>query len=188
MRNPLSSYVVQNAKGLELSIKPFIRIKPMSPSLKKQKPYSKEKKALSKASKSQKIKLPTVSKAKKMAWKAFSEYIRQKNADEYGLVQCVTCAWRGPWQEAQAGHFIDGRNNSVLYHEGLVHPQCVRCNLFLNGNKVKYTVFMAHKYCLTLDQIDELQNLRSKSRPLKAVDHMEVYNKYTKLIQEGLGC
>ncbi len=83
----------------------------------------------------------------------------------------------------QAGHYIDGRNNTVLYDEKLVHPQCLRCNVFLKGNKVSYTVFMANKYCLTIEQIAEMDNLKHKSRPMKAFEHEAIFIKYSGLLK-----
>ncbi len=145
------------------------------------------KKALSKGFKCQKIKLPSVSKAKKKAWEVFSQYIRRKYADVNGNCQCVTCNIIKPYKELHAGHFIDGRNNTVLYDERLVHPQCFHCNSklpgCLGGNKVAYTLFMAKKYCLSMDQIAELQSLYFTSKPMKAYEHMEVFTKYTKLLE-----
>ncbi len=135
-----------------------------------------------------KVKKPKVKKvslktARNKAWKVFSEYIRRKYAITNGNVYCCTCNWVGPWQESQAGHFVDGRNNSVLYDERLIHVQCVRCNVFLKGNKVVYTVFMMKKYLLTIDQIKEFDELKHKSRPMKAFEHLEIYDKYKKLLE-----
>lgn len=136
------------------------------------------------ASKSQKIVLPTVTKAKKMAWKAFSEYIRRKNADSNGIVKCVTCRWWGHWTESQAGHYVDSRNNTVLYDEKLVHVQCAVCNLHKRGNKIKYSHFMAKKYCLTMDELNALDDLKFKTKPFKASNHMDIFNIYTKKLGE----
>ncbi len=131
-----------------------------------------------------KVKKVSLKTARNKAWKVFSEYIRRKNADAFGNVHCCSCSWVGPWQESHASHFIDSRNNSVLYDERLVHPGCIRCNIFLKGNKVSYTVFMAKTYCLTIDQIKEFDELKHKSRPMKAHDHLEIYEKYKKLLED----
>jgi hypothetical protein len=124
----------------------------------------------------------TSSQAKKKAWTVFSQYIRQKYALPDGQCQCVTCDKWDHWKNLHAGHFIDGRNNSVLYNEKLVHPQCFHCNSkrpgCLSGNKVRYTIFMAHKYCLTMEEIEALQNLYFKSKPMKPHEHLEVLEEY----------
>ena len=121
-------------------------------------------------------------KAKAKAWAVFSQYIRRKYADEDGNCRCVTCGTVKHWKELHAGHYIDGRNNSVLYNEQLVHPQCFHCNSkmlgCLGGNKVAYTIFMATKYCLTMEEIGKLQNLYFTAKPMKAFEHSLVEEKY----------
>lgn len=133
-----------------------------------------------------KPKEPNLKLAKKKAWGVFSQYIRLKNADVNDLVCCVTCFTKKHWKEIHAGHFIDGRNNTVLYDERLVHPQCFHCNSkmpgCLGGNKVPYTIFMSKKY--TMKEIEEFQGLYFNSKPMKAWEHLEIFSKYTKLFNQ----
>ena len=75
-------------------------------------------------------------KAKERAWRAFSLYIRTRDK------KCCTCG--GAVQ--QAGHFIDGRHNAVLFSERGVHGQCYHCNVGLKGNKLMYWLFMEKTY------------------------------------------
>lgn len=137
-----------------------------------------------KVKKLKKKKLPSISTLKKKAWKLFSEWIRRKDADNEGVVSCVTCSWRGPWKESQAGHFIDGRNNTVLFDERLVHVQDARCNVFLKGNKVAYTAFMMRKFGYTVTQIEEFNNLRHKTRQMKRCDYEALITDYTMKLEE----
>ena len=111
-----------------------------------------------KKKKAKKIKLSTV-KAK--CWKLFSQYIRLSAADDNGIVRCVTCGELLFWREAQAGHFISGRTNAVLFDERLVHPQCMSCNIWQDGNYVAYTLFMLTKH--TREEIEEFQALKHKT-------------------------
>ena len=80
----------------------------------------------------------TISKIKKKVWALFSQYIRQKYADKNGYESCYTCGKVLPWKQMQAGHGIGGRNNSVLFMEEVVRPQCAGCNLWGGG---KYSIF-----------------------------------------------
>lgn len=123
----------------------------------------------------------TVSKAKKKAWSAFSKWVRQSAADAYGLVKCVTCPAVLPVEMMQAGHFIPGRKNAILYHEQGVHPQCYACNIILKGNPRKYDQFMRQKYGQRV--IDELDRLADTTVQMKAFEHMEIFDKYTKKIK-----
>ena len=113
------------------------------------------------------------SKLKIKAWRLFSTYIRRKNADRNGNVTCVTCGVQKPWKEMQAGHFIDSRNNSVLFNEDLVHPQCPACNMFKKGNKVKYTLFMLKKGW-TEKEIEEMTTLKFATKKITEEDYQEM--------------
>jgi hypothetical protein len=87
-------------------------------------------------------KTKTLRQLKAQSWKLFSEYIRRKHADEGGTVECISCGKLMHWKEAQAGHFIGGRSNAVLFDEDIVYPQCYRCNVPLRGNYAAYAVAM----------------------------------------------
>lgn len=116
-------------------------------------------------------------KWKKKAWQAFSAYIRQKYANQDGLVECVTCGDSGHWKNFQCGHFIDGRNNAVLYNERLTRVQCVTCNVFKKGNKVAYTLYML-KTGHTQEWIENAEKLKHKQVRMTAADHREIYELY----------
>jgi len=113
---------------------------------------------------------------KDKAWKAFSAYIRQKYADFSGFVACVTCGIKKNWKEMQAGHFIDGRMNAILFEEDCVHPQCYSCNCMKHGNKVLYYKFMIKKY--GQDLIDKLIHLSKQTKLMTEEDYQNIYDKY----------
>jgi 5-methylcytosine-specific restriction endonuclease McrA len=92
------------------------------------------------------MKTMTVPRQKKLTWKTFSEYIRKRDADWKGDCTCVTCGTVKPIKEMQAGHFIQGRHNSILFDERNVHAQCYSCNVMKYGNSLKYYRFMESKY------------------------------------------
>lgn len=101
-----------------------------------------------------------LSKAKKKAWDMFSKYIRTRDAlrttgtlDE---ALCVTCERRYPIKQLQAGHFIPGRHNSILFDEKNCHAQCYGCNVMKKGSTVQYWVFMEKEYGRkTIDRLIE---------------------------------
>jgi len=103
-----------------------------------------------------------VSKLKKQAWKIFSEYIRRRDSDWRGYATCVTCGVVKHWKQMQAGHFLPGRHNSVLFNEKNVHAQCPGCNMFKQGNSVKYFRFMQRTY--GEEVIAELEKLDTQNK------------------------
>lgn len=82
------------------------------------------------------------STAKETAWRWFSKFIRARDCLlTTGTIEegdCISCGRRYTFERLQAGHFVPGRSNSVLFDEDGVNAQCVRCNKFLSGNYEKY--------------------------------------------------
>jgi len=121
--------------------------------------------------------------AKDKAWKVFSLYIRTKYADENGMVECVTCGDVKPIKEMQAGHFLAGRGNAILFDPRGVHPQCYSCNVCKHGNIEEYYPFMLENY--GQEVIDDLKRLKNGESPKRTVEHYEALRfKYEKLIGE----
>lgn len=123
--------------------------------------------------------------AKDAAWTAFSRYIRFANSDDNGNIQCVTCGvikhWTG--DSMQAGHFIDSRNNTVLFDERIVYPQCYSCNVPKHGNKVAYTLFM-HRLGHSIEEIEEFESLKFKTKKMSIADFVDVKEEYTQKFNE----
>jgi len=78
--------------------------------------------------------------------KVFSEYIRRRDADEYGRVKCCTCPNTFHWSEMDAGHFVRRGNLSVRFHEMNCHAQCKECNQFKYGMEAEHYVYIANRY------------------------------------------
>jgi hypothetical protein len=122
------------------------------------------------------MKANTVSSLKKKVWTAFSLHIRKKYADWRGYETCVTCGKKDHYKNLQAGHFIQGRHNQVLFDERNVHPQCVKCNVFKSGNLVEYYGFMLKTY--GQDVIDELRKLDKKNKQFTIKELEKLLKKY----------
>lgn len=112
-------------------------------------------------------------KAKEAAWKAFSLYVRTRDK------RCVTCL---TGKADQAGHFIDGRHNSVLFSEKGVHGQCYHCNVGLKGNKLEYFLFMERTYGRGV--IDQLMQESKQTVQYKDFHFVEIAEKYAKMTEE----
>lgn len=119
-------------------------------------------------------------KAKDKAWKAFSIYIRTRDclrfsgSPEYG--KCVTCSRPYDFKNLQAGHFIQGRGNAVLFDERIVYSQCIGCNgnppMGKGGNYVEYYVFMLEEWGQIM--IDEFRALKYKTVIYKIPDYLRL--------------
>jgi len=87
---------------------------------------------------------------KKKAWDEFSRYVRMRDClKTTGLPFvgiCITCWRRFHISYLQAGHFIAGRRNAILFDERGTNAQCKWCNETKHGEPKKYKVVMIERY------------------------------------------
>ena len=102
---------------------------------------------------------------KRKTWAEFSQYVRRKNADFYGIAQCITCDTKGHWKDMNAGHYEHGK---LDFDEMNVNVQCVRCNKWLHGNLGNYNLKLIEKY-----GIDIVKDLKARAK-------MAVVEKYSR--------
>ena len=121
-------------------------------------------------------------KAKDKAWSAFSTFIRTRDCirfkDSLYDGVCITCKRDYPFKQLQAGHFIQGRGNSVLFDERLVYSQCFGCNgnppYGKGGNYVEYTLFMMNFEGYTKEEIEAFNNLKFVEKVYKEYDFVDL--------------
>lgn len=89
---------------------------------------------------------PNVSKLKKRADQAWSQYIRLRDSDKDGLGICITCGVRKHWKELQNGHFVSRQVNVLRYDPENCNSQCYSCNVMRYGEQYKYAKELDLKY------------------------------------------
>ena len=82
---------------------------------------------------------------KEKAWDLVSLWVRKSNADENGMVKCITCPTVKHFKEMQAGHFIAGRGNSILFDTRGIAPQCYGCNCMHGGRPLVFLEYLENK-------------------------------------------
>lgn len=82
----------------------------------------------------------------------------------------------------QAGHFLPGRKNAVLYCEVGVHSQCFNCNITLKSNWPEYLEYMKQEYGISV--VNQLMARRRETVQMKASDHIAVYEKYKQKVAD----
>jgi hypothetical protein len=92
------------------------------------------------------MKKRTVSQLKKQADALFSKAVRMRDADKYGMVECITCGVRKNWKEVQNGHFVSRICNVLRYDEENCNAQCLGCNMFHGGEQYLYAKNLDLKY------------------------------------------
>ena len=124
----------------------------------------------------------TISKLKKKLDSLFSQYTRLRNADHLGRVKCFTCGVEKHWKEQQAGHFQSRSHHSTRWDEVNVQVQCVKCNMFRQGEQYKFGMYLDQKF--GEGTAEELE-IRSKTIvKLNRTDYEEAIERYKQKIKE----
>jgi len=124
----------------------------------------------------------TISKLKKKLDVLFSQYIRRRNADHLGRVKCFTCGVEKHWKEQQAGHFQSRSHHSTRWDEVNVQVQCVKCNMYRQGEQYKFGMYLDQKFG---DGTAEELEYRAKTIvKLNRVDYEEAIERYKQKIRE----
>lgn len=127
-------------------------------------------------------KLPPLPRLKKRLWILFSQYIRQRDADENGYAPCISCGKVEHYKLQDAGHYHPkSLGLSVYFLEKGVHNQCTACNRFRHGNLTAYAIALRKRYGEGI--LEELEQIKNTPLKLSRVDYMEMIEKYQKLIK-----
>jgi len=130
-----------------------------------------------------KLKKWTLSKWKKEAWKYCSIYNRLKDTDRKGYGNCITCGKSLFWKDGDAGHFISGRHNSILFYDKGIHLQCKFCNRN-QGEQYLYSIAIKNRY--GEEELDHQLQLRYQNFKYTKEDYLELIKEYTKKIKKLL--
>lgn len=92
----------------------------------------------------------------------FSRYIRQKYADDFGMVSCYTCGAKKHWKDMQNGHYISRGHMATRWDEENCRVQDAACNIFKGGNYVEYS----HRLLKEIGE-EALDRLMEKKKQIK---------------------
>ena len=130
-------------------------------------------------------KKPKITALKKQLDKIFGQYIKLRDADQNGMLRCITCSKLVHWKEAHCGHFVRRRHLAVRWDERNCHGQCCYCNTFLDGNEAEYFIALEDK--LGREVVDELMQAKHQTVKLNRSFYDEMIEKYkTKIKIHGI--
>jgi len=78
--------------------------------------------------------------------KIFSEFVRQRDADLRGVVECCTCKTPMLWKKSHCGHFMSRGHQSTRYDEKNTAVQCPSCNSFDQGKQYEFALYLDKRY------------------------------------------
>ena len=117
-------------------------------------------------------------------WDTISKFIRLRDSDENGIVQCVTCPSRFHWKLVHAGHFIGRRQKNTKFNERNLAGQCVSCNSFHGGRQFEFGLAIDKRY--GEGTAEELLALSKVTCKLSGYEYREMNNEYKVKVKQLL--
>ena len=124
----------------------------------------------------------SLSKLKKELDKWFSLFIRLRDANEFGMIQCHTCGCIKHYKKGmQNGHFQSRSFLATRFNEENCQPQCVGCNMFKQGEQYKFALNLDAKY--GEGKAEELEFLARTIVKITRVDYEDKISYYKKAVE-----
>lgn len=124
-----------------------------------------------------KAKRLTVTKLKEKLDRVFSRYIRLRDSNKDGYCRCISCGAIVFWKEIQNGHYVNRGHMGTRFDEKNCNSQCVKCNMFDEGNNIGYTRGLINKYGIKV--ISELEVKKHSISKLTPVEYEILINHYS---------
>jgi hypothetical protein len=125
----------------------------------------------------------TISKLKKELDNVFSLYIRLRDATPEGSVQCFTCSRISHYKSGmQNGHFQSRRHHSTRWNETNCQVQCVKCNMYEQGEQFRFGLGLDGKYGEGTSE--ELEFLARTIMKVSRIDYEEKISYYKDLVDK----
>jgi hypothetical protein len=127
--------------------------------------------------------MKTISKLKKELDKWFSLYIRLRGATPEGSVQCFTCSRISHYKSGmQCGHFQSRRHHSTRWNELNCQVQCVKCNMYEQGEQFRFGIGLDGKYGEGTSE--ELEFLARTIMKVSRIDYEEKISYYKSAVEK----
>lgn len=96
----------------------------------------------------------------------FSTWVRQQGMDEKGFNSCYTCGKIDHYSKLQCGHYLSRKYYSTRWEPLNTRPQCVKCNIFSEGNKPAFARRFIKEF--GVDYLDQLEILKNRTMKVDA--------------------
>lgn len=111
----------------------------------------------------------------------FSIYIRLRDSNEHGYINCISCGKLVHWKKANNGHFINRKHMSLRFSETNCNGQCIDCNIFDEGNNEGYRRGLIKKYGSEI--IDQLFAMKNQPNKISEVEYGIAIKHYQREIE-----
>jgi hypothetical protein len=123
----------------------------------------------------------SLSKLKKDLDKWFSLYIRLRDSDDNGITKCFTCGKVDYYKKLQNGHFQSRRHNATRWDNKNCQVQCVKCNMYSQGEQYKFGLYIDLKY--GKGTAEELEILSKQSYKVTRGEYEDFISYYKHIVK-----
>lgn len=113
--------------------------------------------------------------------RVFSIYIRLRDSDDKGYCRCISCGDIVYWKNIQNGHYVNRGHMGTRFCERNCNAQCVKCNMFDEGNNIGYTKGLINKYGVKV--LSELEIKKFSITKLTAFEYQILIDHYNNEIK-----
>lgn len=129
-----------------------------------------------------------ISKLKKELDKWFSLYIRLRYATAEGIAQCFTCGKIDHYKKLQCGHFQSRRHHATRWNEQNCQVQCVKCNMFEQGEQWQFGIKLNSQFGLgTSQDLEYLARTTVKKTRIEYEEDITYYKAIVKNLKKEKG-
>ena len=111
--------------------------------------------------------------------RVFSLYIRLRDADDMGMIRCISCGRKMPFRHFDAGHYFSRSHTSTRWDEDNVHAECIECNRFAQNHLEGYRENLIDK--IGLRRLNALEERHKEVLQESNIDVDEMIAKYKRL-------
>jgi len=129
-----------------------------------------------------KKKSPSIKTLKEKLDRVFSIFIRLRDANHNGYCRCISCGTVIHWKKIQNGHYVNRGHMSTRFCERNCNAQCVKCNMFDEGNNIGYTRGLINKYSVKV--LADLEVKKHTPTFMTAFDYQVLINHYRNEIEK----
>ena len=126
--------------------------------------------------------MKSISKLKKELDKWFSLYIRLRDSNEYGMVQCFTSGRVYHYKSMHAGHFMSRKRLATRWCETNVQAQSPADNLFGQGEQYRFGLHLDSKY--GEGTAEEIQFKSRGTLKMSRADYEEKISYYKEIVNK----
>lgn len=123
----------------------------------------------------------SLAKLKKKLDTIYSKWVRMNNADSDGNCVCISCGAIFFWRDIQNGHYCSRRHDILRWSPLNTFPQCKKCNIFTEGNKIWYRRNLVDNI-FGENKVRDIENKSLEPSNFKRKDIEDMIFKYESLV------